>query len=168
MAESAPSSTAGTAAGTTTSTGDAPGAGIEAVAAQLAELGAAMVRHLSGGSGMSLTAVSTLARLERDGPLRLTALAAAEGVTQPAMTQLVQRLEQQGLAGRVGDPTDGRASLVTVTDAGRTLLTERRATRNARLAGLLAALPEAEQRTLVATLSTALPLLRGVFDDTAQ
>ncbi|MBO0816571.1 MAG: MarR family transcriptional regulator, partial [Actinobacteria bacterium] len=38
---------------------------------------------------MSLTAAATLATLDRSSPRRLTALAAHEGVTQPAMTQLV-------------------------------------------------------------------------------
>ncbi|HYZ57653.1 MAG TPA: MarR family transcriptional regulator, partial [Streptosporangiaceae bacterium] len=46
-------------------------------------------------------------------------LAAAECVSQPSMSQLVQRLEQQGLATRASDPADGRAALIAITDAGR-------------------------------------------------
>ncbi|PZH20986.1 MarR family transcriptional regulator [Streptomyces sp. NTH33] len=117
---------------------------------------------------MSFTAASTLARLEREGPARLTALAAAEGVTQPSMTQLVQRLERQGLVARVGDPGDGRVTLVAVTDAGRDVLTERRRARDARLAELLAGLPVEQQRELGAAMRTALPLVRRVLEDDAQ
>ena len=53
-----------------------------------------------------------------DGPTRLTTLAAKEGVGQPSMTQLIQRLERQDLVTRLADPEDGRAALVAITDAG--------------------------------------------------
>jgi DNA-binding MarR family transcriptional regulator len=46
---------------------------------------------------LSLTATATLATLDRSGPSRLTWLAVREGVTQPAMTQLITRLEDAGL-----------------------------------------------------------------------
>ena len=52
-----------------------------------------LVRSLSPADGLSLTAAATLATLERSGPRRLTALAVQEGVTQPAMTQLIARLQ---------------------------------------------------------------------------
>jgi DNA-binding MarR family transcriptional regulator len=110
-----------------------------------------LIRRLSP-PGLSLTAGATLGTLERSGPCRLTALAAHEGVTQPAMTQLVGRLEDQGLAERRTDPADGRAVNVQITPAGRDLLARRRADRAARLSGLLARLSAAEQATLAAAL----------------
>ena len=67
-----------------------------------------LFRSLSPPDGLSLTAAATLATLERSGPRRLTALAAQEGVTQPAMTQLIARLQDSGLVGRDADPDDGR------------------------------------------------------------
>jgi DNA-binding MarR family transcriptional regulator len=114
---------------------------------------------------MSFTTAATLARLERQGPARLTALAAAEGVAQPSMTQLVQRLERQGLVRRIDDPDDGRVTLIAVTDTGREVLAERRRARDARLTDLLAALPDDEQRTLGAAMRTALPLVRRMLND---
>ena len=67
-----------------------------------------------------MTAAATLASLERLGPQRLTDLAAREGVTQPAMTQLITRLEEAGLARREASPDDGRVVLVAITErAGR-------------------------------------------------
>jgi DNA-binding MarR family transcriptional regulator len=113
---------------------------------------------------MSFTAASTLARLEHEGPVRLTALAVAEGVAQPSMTQLVQRLERQGLARRVGDPDDGRVTLVAITDAGRHELAERRRMRDSHLADLLAALPAEEQQALGAAMRTALPLVQRMLE----
>src|SRR4029079_4534530 len=96
-----------------------------------------MVRHLAVRTGLGLTANSTLGTLDRDGPARVTALAAAASIGQPAMTELVQRLKRQGLVTRVDDPGDGRAALVTITDAGRALLDDQRRDRRAPMAGAL-------------------------------
>ncbi|MER7009178.1 MarR family transcriptional regulator [Dactylosporangium sp. NPDC000555] len=114
-----------------------------------------LLRQGNPPNDISLTAASTLRRLEREGPRRLTELAAAEGVTQPAMTQLVQRLERDGLADRSADPTDGRVVLVRVTRAGTELLKRRRAVRAEHLATLLVDLPDED----VALIAAALPAL---------
>jgi DNA-binding MarR family transcriptional regulator len=68
------------------------------------------------------------------------------------MTQLVGRLEDQGLAERCTDPADGRAVNVRITPAGLDLLARRRAYRAERLSGLLARLSPAEQAALAAAL----------------
>lgn len=75
---------------------------------------------------LSRAGASTLSVLERCGPQRITVLAEREAVSQPAMTSLVQRLEAAGLVRRDSDPEDARASRITVTEAGRTTLAERR------------------------------------------
>jgi DNA-binding MarR family transcriptional regulator len=135
----------------------------EDTARALAEIASAVVRALAGRQSLSFTAASTLARLEREGPSRLTALAAAESVTQPSMTQLVQRLERRGLAERIGDPDDGRVTLVAVTGAGRDELAARRRARDARLADRLTTLSDEEQQVLGAALRTALPLVERML-----
>lgn len=114
-----------------------------------------LLRSLSQPSGLSMTAVSTLATLERSGPRRLTALAALAGVSQPAMTQLISRLEDEGLVRREADPADGRVVQVHISDDGEATLARRRAGRAARLAVILAQLTP-EQR---AALAAALPAL---------
>jgi DNA-binding MarR family transcriptional regulator len=110
------------------------------------------VLRLSSQSELSLSAASTLARLQRSGALRLTDLAELERITQPSMTALVNRLESQGLVRRNADPTDGRAVLVEVTDAGRVALARRAEARVGTMAADLADLDEADLRTLVAAL----------------
>ncbi|MGW0086460.1 MarR family winged helix-turn-helix transcriptional regulator [Streptomyces sp. NPDC003393] len=130
----------------------------------LAETASAVIRAVTDRREMSFTTASTLARLERGGPARLTALAAAEGVAQPSMTQLVQRLERRGLVRRVDDPADGRVTLVAVTDAGREVLAERRRLRDSRLADLLAALPAEDQEALGEAVRTALPLVLRMLE----
>jgi DNA-binding MarR family transcriptional regulator len=101
---------------------------------------------------LSLTAAATLARLQRAGAARLTDLAAAEGISQPAMTGLVGRLVEQGLVARGSDPDDGRVVVLTLTDAGVQVLSRRRAERTARLSGPLAALPDDDVRRIAAAL----------------
>jgi DNA-binding MarR family transcriptional regulator len=111
-----------------------------------------LFRTLSAPNELSLTAVATMATLERAGPVRLTSLAASEGVTQPAMTQLVSRLQDMGLAERVTDPDDGRAVQVRITRAGQAMLASRRAARADRLLTLLDRLSDAEREALAAAL----------------
>ena len=127
-----------------------------------------MVRHLGVRTGLGLTANLTLGTLNREGPARVTALAAAASIGQPAMTELVQRLERQGLVTRVDDPGDGRAALVTITDAGRALLDDQRRDRRDRLAELFTALPADEEVTLTLAMHVALPIIRRLIDDAQQ
>jgi DNA-binding MarR family transcriptional regulator len=111
-----------------------------------------LFRSLSPPDGLSLTAAATLVTLERSGPSRLTALAAYEGVTQPAMTQLVDRLQGMNLLERAQDPADGRVVQVRITDEGRALMARRRAVRAERVAELLRLLSPGEQALLTAAL----------------
>ena len=126
------------------------------VAAGLERL-VSLIRWLSP-PGLSLTSGATLATLEQSGPWRLTALAVKEGVSQPAMTQLVGRLSEAGLAERAADPQAGRVVHVQITEAGREFLADRRASRAERLSGLLTRLSQADQDALAAALPAILAL----------
>ncbi len=119
-----------------------------------------LFRSLTPPGGLSLTAAATLATLERSGPCRLTWLATREGVTQPAMTQLIARLQDAGLAARATDPADGRVVQVRITAEGKAILARRRAARAGRLAGLLDRLTP-EQRDALAAALPAMDALVG-------
>jgi DNA-binding MarR family transcriptional regulator len=136
------------------------------VAAGLARL-LSLIRWLLP-PGMSLTSASTLNTLERTGPCRLTALAIAEGVTQPAMTQLVGRLADAGLVTKCADPADGRVVHVQLTDSGRDYLARRRDFRTERLSGLFAQLSKADQDALAAALPAMNALASLRRDEYAQ
>ncbi len=131
-------------------------------AADLAALGRAFeeivtwLRRSRTATDVSATALSLLDRLDTGGDHRVTDLAALEGITQPAATGLVNRLAERGWAERSADPTDGRASRVTITAAGRLRLHEHREDRSQRIAARLALLDAADQ----AALHAALPALR--------
>jgi DNA-binding MarR family transcriptional regulator len=123
-----------------------------------------MVRHLSDRAGLNSTAVVTLGTLEREGPVRVTTLAAAAGVGQPSMTELIQRLERQGLVTRVDDPEDGRVALVSLSAAGRVLRSDLQRGRRDRLAVLLAGLPAEDEAALNLAMRVALPIIRRLID----
>jgi DNA-binding MarR family transcriptional regulator len=117
------------------------------------------MRYLTDRAGLSASAGSLLNRVNRGGPDRLTALAAKEGVSQPSMTQLIQRLERQGLVTRLGDPDDGRVALVGITEAGQALLDERTRCRRERLTALLTTLSSEDALALWLCAQVALPIL---------
>jgi DNA-binding MarR family transcriptional regulator len=129
-------------------------------AGDLIELVSLMIRGVSANRDLSLTAMSALGSLDRRASQRITAMAAAEGVSQPSMTQLMQRLEQRGLVARTSDPSDGRVALVSLTDEGRAVLAARRQHNTRRVAELLADLPERDVRALADALAAVLPSIR--------
>jgi DNA-binding MarR family transcriptional regulator len=145
---------------------------LDSIAAALAadfERIVGLFRSLSPASGLSMTAAATLAGIERLGPQRLTLLAAREGVTQPAMTQLISRLEESELVRREPSPDDGRVVLVAITELGRATLARRRSARAERLAGIIAQLSPDHRAALAAALP-ALDALASVprEDDQAR
>ncbi len=134
------------------------------VAAGLDELARIAVRRPGTPRDISFTTASTLARLETEGPRRLTSLAHDEGVAQPSMTQLVQRLERQGLVERKKDPEDRRVVWVAITDDGRRLLLDRRHARADELAELLATLSPQDEAALTSAVLKALPVIRQLTE----
>ena len=102
-------------------------------------------------TGLSRTEVGLLAALARR-PHRITELAATEGITQPAVTQLANRLERRGYVERRTDERDGRVVLVALTDAGRDALERVRAEYRALLHEEMATLDDGELETLAAAV----------------
>ena len=90
------------------------------LAAAVTDVARLLVRE---GVHVNRTSLSVLATL-RAGPRRITDLAASEFVSQPGMTTLVSRLEDEGWVKRRPDPTDGRAVHVVITKAGERVLEE--------------------------------------------
>jgi DNA-binding MarR family transcriptional regulator len=113
----------------------------------------------AGASMRSVGALLTLRRLEEEGPLRISDLAAAELVAQPTMTGIVGRLEQDGLARRSPDPADARAVLVALTDAGRAELATVRGSRAEVLQSRLDRLDD----DALAALAAAIPALDSLL-----
>jgi DNA-binding MarR family transcriptional regulator len=123
--------------------------------AEVAELAAgleqllAWIRRTVQYGEWSVVALSTLDALDRLGPHRITDLTARERITQPGMTGLVGRLEAAGLVDRRPDPSDGRATLVTITAAGRDYMRDLHRRRAEVLADHVAQLPDDERHALL-------------------
>lgn len=91
---------------------------------------------------------SVLGLLDRHGALTSAVLADKERVRPPSMTRIVGSLLEAGLVERAAHPVDGRAQLVTLTDAGRAAVDETRRRRDEWLCHQLAHLPAEDRRVL--------------------
>ena len=80
-------------------------------------------RELAHFSGLPRddNAIPAIYRLAALGPQRTSALAADLHIPAPTASRLLSRLADAGLAQRIADPDDARASIVTLTDAGAEL-----------------------------------------------
>jgi DNA-binding MarR family transcriptional regulator len=116
------------------------------------------VRREAQAAPVGHGALSVLATLTKEGPQRLGALAAAEGVSAPSMTRIVTSLERLGHVRRTPDPQDGRASVVEATAAGQRVV---QAGRDSRVAALRQRVDTLSARDR-ALLSRAVPVLEAL------
>ncbi len=105
---------------------------------------------------LSVGALSALGILFREGECTVGALAAHERVQPPSMTRTVNGLVEEGYAARRPSQTDGRQTLVDLTDQGREVLLADRRRRDAWLAQRLRELTPDER----ALLRQVAPLLQ--------
>ena len=104
---------------------------------------------------------SVVIRLERDGPATVSALARAEGVRQQSMGTTISTLEAAGLVKGSPDPTDGRQTILSLTDACREMIQANRAAKEDWLFRVIQTkLSPVEQKQL----ATALELLKRIAD----
>ena len=76
-------------------------------------------------------------------------VAKAFGVTLPAVTHIVDRLEQKGFAARGDVPGDRRVTALDLTETGRMLAHELHGTRTRAMEAILARVTPAERRRIV-------------------
>lgn len=139
-------------------------ADVQAIHDVFAQATLLMTRYLFDRDDLSPTASAVLYRLDSEGPVRLTALATTVDVSQPSMTQLIQRLERRGLVERSPDPADRRAALVSITEGGRELVLDRQNGFRDRLSDALAALPAEQRDGLRLAAHVALPIVTQLVD----
>lgn len=99
-------------------------------------------------AGITPSMLSALSTLDRQGPLTIGDLCAAEQVQPPTMTRIVAALLEAGLIARDPDPADGRVAWVRLTPGGRKLLERSRGRKEAYLARALRDLDPREITTL--------------------
>lgn len=85
---------------------------------QLVVLSARLIREVRRANADHPTHVRVLSMLDEYGPSTVSALAQADGCTQPSMTALVNALVERGWVTREPHPDDARSSLITTTADG--------------------------------------------------
>lgn len=97
------------------------------------------MRQVQPNGGLTSAESRSLTVLEREGPTTASASARLEHITPQSMGVTVASLESRGLVQRAPDSDDGRRSVLSVTRAGRKLLSGRRDTSTKILADALSA-----------------------------
>lgn len=72
--------------------------------------------------GLTPTQLSLLNTLIRRGALRITTIAQELAIAQPTASDCVTALQEKGLVARIKDPSDGRASLIKISEDGLALV----------------------------------------------
>jgi DNA-binding MarR family transcriptional regulator len=109
------------------------------------------LRQVQAEGDLTLPESSALARLGRDGPATPSALAKREQISPQSMGATLATLETHGLVARRPDPADGRSVIISLTEAGRETVQNRRAAKTEHLAEALATtFSRAEREQLMA------------------
>ena len=111
-------------------------------------------------AGLTPTQLAALATIGKTGPMRLGDLAAAEGIAPSTLTRLVTALEDSGYVRRLADPSDARASTLSITPHGQDALQRIRAETTLMLTASLDLLTP-DQRS---ALAAALPVLERLAE----
>ncbi len=97
---------------------------------------------------LTLTQISALAIIWREGPITAGELATREQVRPPSITRVVDGLESAGVVVRKNNPSDGRQVLVEITQEGVGRMESYVEAREAWLAQQLAGLSAKDRETL--------------------
>ena len=107
-----------------------------------------LIRIQRVDESVTLTQVSAMACLAKNGPMSAGELAAQERVQPPSMTKVLANLEERGLVRREAHPSDRRQAIIAITDAGNELLESERRSRDLWLTQQLAKLTSEERALL--------------------
>jgi DNA-binding MarR family transcriptional regulator len=108
------------------------------------------LKQAQPGGDIPIPETSALARLDRGGPASSSDLARLDGISPQSMGVTIAALEQRGLVARERDPEDGRRIVLSITEAGRQVMRDRRGARTEMIARALAEFTPAELEQLKA------------------
>ena len=106
------------------------------------------LRQQTPTDGLTLTQLSALTVIWREGPLTAGDLAAKEQVRPPSITRVLTGLESLELVQRLENPRDGRQVLVQITPLGANRMSEYVRARELWLEQQLAALSQSDRDLL--------------------
>jgi DNA-binding MarR family transcriptional regulator len=113
-----------------------------------------------GTDGLSYARLRLLEDLHCQGPQKMRVLADDLGLTPRNITDAVDALETEGLVRRTAHPTDRRATLVELTEAGIDTAEKELVPRQSAIGDLFCELSDSEQRRLTELLDRLADALR--------
>ncbi|MGA2487078.1 MAG: MarR family transcriptional regulator [Roseiarcus sp.] len=120
------------------------------------------LREQAHSGDLTPSQTSVLLRLEKDGPATASQLARAEAMRPQSMASVVAALEALNLVSGAPHPTDGRQTLLSLTDSCRQRLREGRAARQDWLTRIIQTRLSRQEQ---AELATSVALLKRLIDD---
>jgi DNA-binding MarR family transcriptional regulator len=111
-------------------------------------------------AGLTPTGISVLQHVVREGQVRVSELARAEGINPTMLSRVIADLAEAGLLERANDPGDRRAAWVKATGDGRRLAERIRRERTDAVNVALARLQDSERRQI----EKALPALEALAE----
>jgi DNA-binding MarR family transcriptional regulator len=124
---------------------------------------ARQLRFRRADSKISLSQLSALSTLTKEGAMTPGALAVRERVRPPSMTRVIASLAELGLVERSAHPSDGRQVLVSASPSGTALVEAERRASQEWLRVRLARLDPEQRRTLL----TAADLMTEMVEESA-
>ena len=114
--------------------------------------------------GLSMSQINALFHIHHHGGSGVTDLGEHLGISNAAVSQLLERLVQQGLIRRDEDPADRRAKKLTLTEKGALTLQEGIHARQGWLHDLAGTLSAAEKEQVTAALKILIDKTRQLDD----
>jgi DNA-binding MarR family transcriptional regulator len=112
------------------------------------------------GQPIAVAEAHALIELARAEPLSQNDLVARLRLEKSTVSRLVHQMEQRGWIARRRSSLDGRMAQIHLTDAGRTLTRDLAEARRAKLARILAAIPEEQRARVLESLTILVEAMR--------
>lgn len=112
----------------------------------------ARAAELLGALGVSIGQEQLLLELDRNGPSTQSQLAIAASCEPPTVTIAVRKLEAAGIVARAPSPSDARAIVVRLTDAGNALMPQVRSAWKQLAEETVHGMTKAERETITSVL----------------
>lgn len=118
-------------------------------------------RSIEGETGLTAERLELMALIDQSGDLTAGELAEELQVSRPAVTRMLNGLEEDGLVKRTGNVLDGRSVITRVTPIGRRALNRGRGNRVKSMASRMRGRTDRE----LAQLETGLRILAELLED---
>jgi DNA-binding MarR family transcriptional regulator len=121
--------------------------------------------HYVRMSGLSMSHMAAMLQIHRSGVCSVSQLGSHLGLTNPAISQMLDRLVEQEYILRTEDPHDRRTKQIELTDKGKQFINEGIQARQRWVSELLQTLSQDEKETIGLALDTLTTKLRALHHE---